>query len=59
MDLGLVQNILRIFYLLFYSTPKFGGVMKNIIIAINPLKDKGNKILDLVIEKVRESIYRF
>ncbi|MBU3131522.1 NAD(+)/NADH kinase [Clostridium gasigenes] len=28
--------------------------MKNIIIAINPLKDKGNKILDLVLEKVKK-----
>ena len=28
--------------------------MKNIIIAINPLKDKGNKILDLVLEKVEK-----
>lgn len=28
--------------------------MKNIIIAINPLKDKGNEILDLVLEKVKK-----
>lgn len=29
--------------------------MKNIIIAINPLKDKGNKILDLVLSKVKKA----
>lgn len=28
--------------------------MKNIIIAINPLKDEGNKILDLVLSKVKK-----